>query len=120
MDRSGPHEPSALRRDRPSGYFATFRDVSQIIELQTIDVPHGFDTVVTVGIDVGTAPDNLTGFITAFGGHRHRCFAYVFRTVAEGPGCDAVVGERLGTMVERSLLRTKLRDTIVPQMPMTK
>jgi hypothetical protein len=93
------------------------RDDFQIIAQQTVDVPSGFDTLVEVGIDAAAAGENLSGFVTAFGGRGHRCFAYVFKTTAGGPGREQVVGERLGVMVERSLLLTKLHSELVPEIP---
>ena len=83
-----------------------------------MDAPAGFDTFVSIGVLPGkSADDPIAGFALAFGGHAHRCFAWAFTTVARGPGAAAVVGERLATMVERSLGKVVLESELVPHIP---
>jgi hypothetical protein len=88
------------------------------VKARSMDAPAGFDTFVSIGVLPGKSPDDpIAGFALAFGGHAHRCFAWAFTTVARGPGAAAVVGERLATMVERSLGKVVVESELVPHIP---
>jgi hypothetical protein len=83
---------------------------------RSIDAPAGFDTFVSVGIVPGKPDQPVSGFALAFGGHAHRCFAWIFTTTATGAEAAALVGERLGTMVDGSLARVVVESKLTPKI----
>ncbi len=87
---------------------------AESVQQRSIDAPRGFDTLVQVGVVAGKAGDPLRGFVVAFGAHAHRCFAFVYTTVASGAGAEATVGERLATIVERSLGGVVVENGLAP------
>jgi hypothetical protein len=87
------------------------------VEARSIDAPAGFDTFVSIGVAPGTPDQPVRGFAVAFGGHGHRCFAWAYTTTARGPGAGPVLGERLATMVERSLGGVVLESELSPHIP---
>lgn len=99
------------------------RESADIVEKHSVDVPPGFDTVVEVGV-IAPAPQSkkagageaLRGFALAFGGKGRRCFAWIYTTSAGGPGAEAVLGERLATMVQGSLGATTTVNELDPQI----
>jgi hypothetical protein len=101
------------------------REGAEMIQQRSIDAPAGFDTFVEVGVvpekpPKGGAPPPspaIAAFAMAFGGRGHRCFAYVYTTRAAGPGAESIVGERLATMVERSLGGAVLESELTPKIP---
>jgi hypothetical protein len=94
------------------------RESADIVEKRAVDVPLGFDTVVEVGViaPVGKKGEELRGVAMAFGGKGRRCFAWVYTTSAGGPGAEAVLGERLATMVQGSLSATGTVNELDPQI----
>ncbi len=83
--------------------------------MNSVDAPAGFDTFVSVGILPGKPGEPVAGFALAFGGHGHRCFAWAYTTTARGPAAAQILGERLSTMVERSLERVVLESEVAPR-----
>jgi hypothetical protein len=79
------------------------REGADVLEQRTLDVPPGLGTHADVALVADPSGKGLYGMILAFGGWSRRCFAYVYVTHAEGPGADAVVGDRLAAMTETSL-----------------
>ena len=99
------------------------RESADIVEKHAVDVPTGFDTVVEVGViapaGVGKkarAGEELRGVAMAFGGKGRRCFAWIYTTGAGGHGAEAVLGERLATMVQGSLSATATVNELEPQI----
>lgn len=91
-----------------------------LIEQRTIDAPAGFDTTVQVAVVPGSGPAApVSAHVLAFGGHAHRCFAYVYTTTASGALAEQVVAERLATMVQRSLSAVSITNELVPRIPRT-
>lgn len=117
--RARCEEDARIRRKLPD------KEGADRVEQRSIDVPAGFDTRVEVGVITkvpgargATSSSNvIRGFVLAFGGRAHRCFAYVFTTSAEGPGAERAVGERLATMVQGSLAKVRLRNDLAPELP---
>jgi len=97
----------------------TFPDPARAeqVEARSIDAPAGFDTFVSIGILPGKPDEPVSGFALAFGGHGHRCFAWAYVTRAAGPGAAVLLGERLSTMVERSLGRVVIESALTPRIP---
>lgn len=87
------------------------------VQARSIEAPAGFDTFVSIGLLPGKPGDPVTGFAVAFGGHAHRCFAWAYTTTAKGAGVGILLGERLATMVERSLGRVVLESELTPRIP---
>jgi hypothetical protein len=96
----------------------TFPDPSraETVNERTIDAPAGFDTFVSVGVLPGKPGEPVTGFALAFGGHAHRCFAWAYTTTGNGADAAALLGERLATMVERSLGRLVIESKLLPNV----
>lgn len=99
------------------------RESADIVEKHSVNVPPDFDTVVEVGVIApvpagknGKAGEALRGFAMAFGGKGRRCFAWIYTTSAGGPGAEAVLGERLATMVQGSLGATTTVNELEPQI----
>jgi hypothetical protein len=99
------------------------RESADIVEKHPVDVPAGFDTVVEVGVIapalVGKKArpgEDLRGVAMAFGGKGRRCFAWIYTTSAGGSGAEAVLGERLATMVQGSLSATTTVNELDPQI----
>jgi hypothetical protein len=99
------------------------RESADIVEKHAVDVPGGFDTVVEVGVIApalagkkARAGEELRGIAMAFGGKGRRCFAWIYTTSAGGPGAEAVLGERLATMVQGSLSATTTVNELEPQI----
>jgi hypothetical protein len=97
----------------------TFPDPARAEEVKarSIDAPAGFDTFVSIGVLAGKPDQPIAGFALAFGGHAHRCFAWAYTTFARGPGAGLLLGERLATMVERSLGKVVIESELVPRIP---
>ncbi len=89
---------------------------AEMIEEKTIASPPGFDTFVEVGVVPDKKGGAIEAFAVAFGGYRHRCFAYVLTTGARGEGAEKVVGERLATMVDKSLGAAVLESDLAPKL----
>jgi hypothetical protein len=100
---------------------------AEVIEQHTVNAPlvsggagapkpGDFDTFVAIGVTPGKAGAPIGAFAIAFGGRGHRCFAWVFTTSATGAGAEQVVGERLATMVERSLGGSVLESGLTPRI----
>jgi hypothetical protein len=87
------------------------------VKARSMEAPAGFDTFVSVGVLASKPDEPVSGFAVAFGGHGHRCFAWAYTTTARGPGAGAVLGDRLGAMVERSLGRVVLESELSPRIP---
>jgi hypothetical protein len=96
----------------------TFPDPSRAenVEQHSIDAPAGYDTFVSVGVLAGKPGEPVTGFALAFGGHLHRCFVWAYASTARGPGAAELLGERLATMVERSLGRVVIQSKLEPNV----
>ena len=99
------------------------RGIADIVEKHAVDVPSGFDTVVEVGVIApalvgkkATAGEDLRGVAMAFGGKGRRCFAWIYTTSAGGQGAEAVLGERLATMVQGSLSATATVNELDPRI----
>jgi hypothetical protein len=102
------------------------RESADIVEKHAVDVPSGFDTVVEVGViapalggktaKTAKPGEDLRGVAMAFGGKGRRCFAWVYTTSAGGQGAEAVLGERLATMVQGSLSSTTTVNELEPQI----
>ena len=98
------------------------RESADIVEKHSVNVPPDFDTVVEVGVVApgpagkGKVGEALRGFALAFGGKGRRCFAWIYTTSAGGPGAEAVLGERLATMVQGSLGATTVVNELEPQI----
>jgi hypothetical protein len=97
----------------------TLPDPARAVEVQarSIDAPAGFDTFVAVGVLAGKPDEPTSGFAVAFGGRGHRCFAWAYTTAARGPGAGALLGDRLGAMVERSLGGVVVESKLTPRIP---
>ncbi len=101
------------------------KEGADLVEQRSVNVPPDFDTRVEVGVVTplpgargAKATDaGIRGFVLAFGGKGHRCFAYVLTTRAEGPGAEQAVGERLAAMVQGSLEKIRLRNDLDPALP---
>ncbi len=72
---------------------------------------------MSVGLLPGKQGGVVSGFAVAFGGHGHRCLAWIYTTAASGPGAGPVLGERLATMVEQSLGRVIIESELTPRIP---
>ena len=99
------------------------RESADIVERHPVDVPTGFDTVAFVGVVApalagkkAKAGEELRGVAMAFGGKGKRCFAWIYTTSAGGQGAEAVLGERLATMVQGSLSATTTVNELDPQI----
>jgi hypothetical protein len=103
-------ERARLWRDLPDPARA------EAVQERSLDAPAGFDTFVSVGVLAGKPDTPLAGFALAFGGRAHRCFAWAYTTTASGPAAAGVVGERLATMVERSLGKVVLESELAPRV----
>lgn len=100
-------------------------DGAQIIEQRAVPLPAGFDTRLVAGVSAaasrseaagqpGPRAEPIHGFVMAFGGWARRCFAYVFRTQAAGDDAVRLIGDRLATMVEGSLLDIEITSDLAP------
>ena len=81
------------------------REGLELLEERPVLGALGLDVVASVGL-MPAADGSLFGAILAFGGAGRSCFAYVYATrVAPAAASDAqaIVGERLAWMLERSL-----------------
>jgi len=111
-------EDAVVNRERCEARARTWRALperegSRLIESRRVAVPEDHDTVAEVRL--GPRAPVVTGFVLAFGGWAKRCFAYVFVTKDEDP---RVVTDRLATMMDGSLARTKVRSELVaPREP---
>ncbi len=86
-------------------------DGAEVLDTRRIDQPPGFDTE----LEVASLPDQkggLFGVVLAFGGLGRRCFAFVYVTQASGRDADRVVGARLATIVEESLLGLRFESDL--------
>ncbi|MFO0614442.1 MAG: hypothetical protein U0414_17795 [Polyangiaceae bacterium] len=92
------------------------RDKATLVSHEPLDFPEGFDTYVDVGLVPAPEQSALFGFVLAFGGYAHKCFAYVFVTKDQGPGADERVAERLGTNVERTLKKIRIVSDLEPEI----
>lgn len=92
------------------------RDGATLLSQESLDFPEGFDTQVDVGLVPVPEQSALFGFVLAFGGYAHKCFAYVFVTKDQGAGADERVAERLGTNVERTLKKLRVVSALDPEI----
>lgn len=90
---------------------------AEAVQARSIDAPRDFDTFVTVGVVPGKPDEPASGFAVAFGGHGHRCIAWAYTTTARGAGAGAVLGDRLGAMVEQSLGGVVVESRLTPHIP---
>ena len=88
-----------------------------IVERRAVPLPAGFDTELVVALVPAKPGEPLVGFVSAFGGWAHRCFAYVFVTKTRGRGAEQRLGQRLATIVEGSLLELELESELDPKIP---
>lgn len=86
------------------------------VQARTIEAPAGFDTYVSIGVVPGKPDAPVSGFAVAFGGHGHRCFAWAYTTTARGASAAGLLGDRLATMVERSLAHVVLESELSPHI----
>jgi hypothetical protein len=117
MNRARCEERARFGRKIPE------REGADSVEKHAVDVPRDFDTVVEVGVVApalagkkARAGEDLRGFALAFGGKGKRCFAWIYTTSAGGPGAEAVLGERLATMVQGSLGAMTTVNELDPQI----
>jgi len=117
MNRARCEERARIGRKIPE------REGVDSVEKRAVDVPQGFDTVVEVGVNApapagkkARAGEDLRGFALAFGGKGKRCFAWIYTTSAGGPGAEAVLGDRLATMVQGSLGAMTTVNELDPQI----
>lgn len=89
---------------------------AEIVQDRAIDAPAGFDTRLLVGVVAGKPGAPIAAFALAMGAHAHRCFVWSYATIAEGPGAEKVVGERLATMVEASLAKVTVESELTPRI----
>lgn len=106
MNRGRCEERARFGRKLPE------RQSMDSVEKHAVGVPAEFDTVVEVGVIAPALEgkkvkpgQDLRGVAMAFGGKGRRCFAWVYVTSAGGSGAEAVLGDRLATMVQESLGR---------------
>lgn len=90
---------------------------ADIVQARSIDAPAGFDTFVTIGVVPAKPGEAISGFAIAFGGRAHRCFTWAYTTTARGALAEQILGERLATMVERSLGRVIYESDLTPRIP---
>lgn len=83
------------------------REMAEIVDERSFDLPPGFDTRADVGL-VPSPRGDIFGFVMAFGGLGRRCFAFVYVTQASGPTANEVVADRLAKVTEHSLGTMKL------------
>jgi hypothetical protein len=118
--RSWTEDGRATRRvcEERARLWRTFPDAAsaESVEEHSIDAPSGFDTFVAVGVMAKKPGEPVNGFALAFGGHGHRCFAWAYTTTGRGPGAAELLGERLATMVERSLRRIVYESELTPDV----
>ena len=89
------------------------RDRSDLVTEGALPALADFDTRFEVRLMPRSSPaEALKGFVLVFGGWLDGCFAAAFSTRAEGADAEAKVGERLATMVERSLRAITLDSTL--------
>jgi hypothetical protein len=94
-------------------------DAPGAVERERIDVPPGFDTLVEAGASPGAPGGRIAGYLLAFGGWAHQCFAYAYTTSVAGPGASQLVAARLALMRDDSLGRLAVRsDTERPPRPL--
>jgi len=92
-------------REAREGRALPRREGLELLEERPVLGALGLDVIASVGL-MPAADGALFGAILAFGGAGRSCFAYVYATrVVPTPASDAqaVVGERLAWMLERSL-----------------
>jgi hypothetical protein len=93
------------------------REGAEVVSSVNVAAPSGFDTHADLLVRAPTktgAP--ISANILAFGGHLHRCFAFVFTTVASGPDAERTVGARLAAMLQRSLRDVSAVDELNPNV----
>ncbi|HVY49006.1 MAG TPA: hypothetical protein VHB21_24115 [Minicystis sp.] len=92
------------------------REGADVVDRLAIDAPAGFDTHADLLVfPTGAADAPLRAAVIAFGGRMHRCFAYVFTTVAKGPDAERAAGARLAAIVQRSLRDVTSVDELNPR-----
>ncbi len=93
------------------------RDGAEVVSSVNVGAPSGFDTHADLLVRAPTKPGAPIGAnVLAFGGHLHRCFAFVFTTVASGPDAERIVGARLAAMLQRSLREVSAVDELNPNV----
>jgi hypothetical protein len=85
--------------------FVFDRRAARLVDARTLEAPPGFRTVVETYVVVEANPSGpaTRGVLEAFGGGRRECFGLVFSTRAEGAGGAELVGERLASVLERTV-----------------
>lgn len=92
------------------------REGANILEHESLALPEGFDTTFDVGLVPDTAHESLFGFVLAFGGYGHKCFAFVYVTKDHGPGSDERVADRLAGIVEGTLKKIQIVTSLEPEI----
>jgi hypothetical protein len=110
-DRVSRDRCEALARERVR---APSLEGAIVLEEQVVPLPAGMDTRFVSALAPPAPGAPVRGFVTAFGGWARRCFLYVFTTSARGDDAPRVVGVRLATMTQASLLRVKLESDLDP------
>lgn len=87
------------------------REGSRLVEAHHIEIPPEHDTTAEVRIRPRTKTNPAEGFILAFGGWAHRCFAYVFIT---RDADEKTLADRLATMTTGSLARIQVESELAP------
>jgi hypothetical protein len=116
------NEDSVVNRDRCEARARGWktlppRDGTDVLRREPIPVPPDFDTVVELGVVAPRPGVPLQAVALAFGGWAHRCFAFVYQTVATGPGAEQLIGARLAAMVDGTLANTRFESDLVPRIP---
>jgi hypothetical protein len=93
------------------------REGADIVTSTNVPAPPGFDTHADLLIVASSPGAPIKAHVLAFGGKMHRCFAYVYTTVASGPDAERVVGARLAAMLQRSLREVTAVDRVSPTPP---
>lgn len=86
------------------------REGSRLLEARKLDVPRDHDTLAEARIRPKSKTNPAEGFVLAFGGWAHRCFAYVLITHASD---EKLIASRLATMVSGSLARIREESELV-------
>lgn len=90
-----------------------------ILERQSLDIPVGYRSDVTVGID-SQGGRTVEGFVTAFGATASRCLVFSFSTRAHGRGADSEIGRRLNLVragILPSLSPRAVEDRLLKEHP---
>ena len=103
--------PAACEKEARAERTLPARGAAELLEDGPLDVPPGLGTRVAVGLDAGK-PGTLRGFVLAFGGWAHRCFAYAYETEVVGGRAAEAAAARLAAMRQGSLGRLQLESSL--------